>query len=178
MQCVTSSFKRVILDYSSYRITEFSCCFFVVSRWNFARGLSPTQINSSLSSYSLHLCPPFSHLLFRFFHSMDCQTALIKQSLVTRLSWVVSRKKRRHESSLSIDVSLRLRVKKYPAVFIFLHALDDLERENKLAWEGMGESHNRNLHIISDLLPTILLFIEFCSVVCCMKSAVTLVETS
>ena len=33
MQCVTSSWKRVILDYSSFGTTEFSCfCFFLLCR--------------------------------------------------------------------------------------------------------------------------------------------------
>ena len=66
MQCVTSSLKRVILDYSICRITEFSCFFCCVAlklcTW------LVTNINK-LFSFILFiaLMPTFFTCLFAFF---------------------------------------------------------------------------------------------------------------
>lgn len=68
MQCVTSSWKRVILDYSSFATTEFSCfCFFCCVAFKLCTPLV-TNINE-LFSFILFiaLMPPFFTCLFAFF---------------------------------------------------------------------------------------------------------------
>ena len=74
MQCVTSSLKRVILDYSSCRITEFSW-FFLLCRVETFEWLV-TYI-SKLFSFILFiaLMPTFFTLACSLFRCMDCQTA-------------------------------------------------------------------------------------------------------
>ena len=163
MQCVTSSWKRVILDYSSFATTEFSCFFCCV-----ALKLCPplvTNINE-LFSFILFiaLMPTFFTCLFAFFivwiakrlwawYTTETFKTIPRDK--TQLSRITKKKGLRVACPQTFPCAWGSR--NIPRSLFSLRALDDLERENRLAWEGMGESHNRNLHVISDLLPTILL---------------------
>ena len=142
-----NSLKRVILDYSSCRTTEFSCfsCFFCCVALKLCTWLV-TNMNKLFSFILfMHLCLPFSHNLkhtacSRLFwlhglpNGFEHET---QQKQLNNPSWQDSVESYHEKKGMGVACPQTFPCawgsRNIPRLLFSLRALDDLERENRLA---------------------------------------------